>query len=794
MWTAIARLILKNRITFLSAIAVITVFMGFHAVKTEISYNVLNVIPEKDSTFTHNLRFKKIFKEDVNILVLAVQDTNFFQIDKYNDWLSIGDSISELEGVEGLASIAHLVNIEKNKAEKRFEIKALGGQHLKTQQELDSLKLLIESLPFYRDLLYNDSSKVYLMGITINEALLNSRDREEVIFKIEEISNNFGARQNLEIHHSGLPYTRTVIAQKIREELVMFIILALLVTAIILYLFFKSFRVVLFSVLIVSISVVWAFGSIVLFGYQISVISGMIPPLLIVIGIPNCIYFLNKYQQEYRSHGNKIMSMQRVIRKIGKAVFLTNLTTALGFATFITTNSDILIEFGVIASLNIMGVFIISLLLIPIIFTFLPPPKERHTNHLDNKFILKTVDTFIHIIVHHRRTALTTTAIVIAIGFFGIGMMHTTGYLVDDIAEDHKVAVDLHFIETHFDGVMPLEIMINTKKKKGVIKLSNLKKIEKLEKRLEENPVLSKTVSIVDALKFAKQAYYNGKEQYYKLPTNTERSFILAYLSEDQDRSGLLENFIDSTGQYARISTKVADIGTVKMRKLYPEIVKHAYEIFPQDKYEVSIVGTSIAYFKGTGYLIKNLFTSLILAIILIAIFMAAMFSSLRMVFVSLLPNLIPLILTAAIMGFFGIPIKPSTVLVFSIAFGISVDDTIHFLAKYRQELEHTNWNIGKSVILALKETGVSMMYTSIVLFFGFSIFIASTFGGTVALGILVSITLLVAMFANLVILPSLLLSLEKRITTKSFKEPLLNVFDEEEDIEMDDLIISNKK
>jgi uncharacterized protein len=791
MWIAIARLILRNRFLFLTIIVLITAFMGYKATNTAISYTILNVIPEKDSTFIHDQRFRRIFKEDVNILVLGVQDTSFFQKEKYNDWLKMGDSISELDGVEGLASVAHMVNIEKNKEEKRFEIRPLGGKPVQSQEELDSLKSVIHSLPFYEGFLFNDSAKVYVMGITINEALLNSRDREEVVFKIEELSNNFGKKHNIQIHHSGLPYTRTIIAQKIREELVMFIILALIVTAVILYLFFRSFRVVVFSMLIVSIAVVWAFGSIVLFGYQISVLSGMIPPLIIVIGIPNCIYFLNKYQQEYRSHGNKIMAMQRVIRKIGKAAFLTNLTTALGFATFIITNSEILIEFGVIASLNIMGVFLLSLTMIPIIFTFLPPPKARHTSHLDNKLINQSVDLFVHMIVHHRRSVFIGTSIVLLFAFYGIRLMHTTGYIVDDISKEHKVVKDLRFFEEHFDGVMPLEIMINTGKPKGVIKLSTLKKIEKLEKILAEHPELSKTISIVDAIKYAKQAYYNGKESYYNLPSNTEKSFILAYLSKDQDRSGLLRNFVDSTAQYARITTKIADIGTVRMRELYPQLLDEIYTVFPPEKYEASLVGASVAYFKGTGYLIKNLFTSLLLAIILIAIFMAAMFSSFRMVLASLIPNLIPLIITAAVMGYFGIPIKPSTVLVFSIAFGISVDDTIHFLAKYRQELTLTNWNIGKSVILALRETGVSMMYTSIVLFFGFSIFIASTFGGTVALGILVSMTLLVAMFANLVILPSLLLSLEKRITTKSFREPLLHVFDEEEDIEMDDLKIS---
>ena len=203
-----------------------------------------------------------------------------------------------------------------------------------------------------------------------------------------------------------------------------------------------------------------------------------------------------------------------------------------------------------------------------------------------------------------------------------------------------------------------------------------------------------------------------------------------------------------------------------------------------ESKYlQSSITGSGIVYTKGTNYLVKNLFISLMIAVCVISILMSFLFKSWRMVIVSMVPNLFPLIITSAIMGYVGIPIKPSTILVFSIAFGISIDDTIHFLAKYRQELISNHGNIRKSAIVAIKETGVSMIYTSIILFFGFSIFIASKFGGTQALGILVSVTLFIAMLANLVLLPSLLLTLEKMLTTKAFRESKLEFLDNEDDI-----------
>jgi len=182
------------------------------------------------------------------------------------------------------------------------------------------------------------------------------------------------------------------------------------------------------------------------------------------------------------------------------------------------------------------------------------------------------------------------------------------------------------------------------------------------------------------------------------------------------------------------------------------------------------------------------------MAVAVIAVVMAFIFRSFAMVLVSLIPNLFPLLMTAGIMGFFNIPLKPSTILVFSVAFGISIDDTIHFLAKYRQELKITNYNIGQSVLLAIRETGVSMFYTSIVLFFGFCVFTASSFGGIIALGILVSITLVIAMIGNLLILPTLLLSFERLIINKSFTEPYLTIYDESAVDEEDDEIESHGK
>jgi len=795
MWIKIARFILRNRIAILAILFLLTLFMGLQSRRIEMSYQYAPLLPKDDSTYIEYGSFVDVFGNEGNLVVIGIRNDNFFELSDFNAWQDFSDQLTTIEGVNSIFSVGQAYNLKKNTTEKVFEIEQIFPGHVKYQTELDSLKSVFQSLPFYESILYNKSTDAYLMAVTLDADILHSPARVKLIDDIREVGNAYFHKTKQEIHYSGLPYIRVTTAEMIKGELNMFIFLALGITAIIIFLFFRSFKVVMYSMLVVIVAVIWALGIQALFGYKITILTGMIPPLIIVIGIPNCVFLLNKYHQEYRKHSNKIKALQRVIRKIGNATFLTNLTTASGFATFIFTSSKILVEFGVIAAINIIVVFVMSILLIPIIFSFLDGPKERHVKHLDNQIISRIVNYLVKISLNHRTVIYWITGIMLFLGAIGISRIKTTGYMLDDIPHDDPLYIDLKFFEENFNGLMPLEIMIDTKKPKGVLQASSLKRMDKLQSELSKLDEISKPLSLTEVVKFARQAFYNGKEKYYGIPGNQERNFILSYVgkSETGGQSGIINTFVDSLKQRTRLSFRMKDVGTNRMGELDEKIRSTIDSVFPAKRYNTSLTGASVVFFKGTEYLVRNLFTSLLLAIILIASFMAWMFSSKRMVLVSLIPNLFPLIMTAALMGFFNIPIKPSTILVFSIAFGISVDDTIHYLAKYRQELSETNWSIRAAVVLALKETGVSMIYTSIILFFGFGIFGVSQFGGTVALGVLVAVTLLIALFSNLILLPALLLTLEKAITNQSFKEPLLHIYNEDEDIELEELTIEKK-
>ena len=788
-WNSIARVILRNRLVIIAIIIGITIFLASQWQNMRFSYTEANLLPDDhEINITYN-NFLDKFGEEGNLIVLAVNDSTLFTPEKFTAWNKLSEKLQTYPEIESVISLGNLKKLQKFNDPNRFEMVPL----LK-KEKWDSTKVagykdeIFNKLPFYDNLVYSTHTNTVQTALYIKEDIVNSKERKTfVIDDLEPLIKQFEKDNDINVYVSGMPYIRTLNSQNIIDEIGLFIGGALLVTSLIFFFFFRSFRATLISMITVLIGVMWAFGVIGLLHYEITVLTALIPPLIIVIGVPNCIFLINKYQQEIKNHGNQAKSLQRVITKVGNATLLTNLTTACGFATFILTDSKLLKEFGIVASINIIAIFILSLVIIPIIYSYMALPKDKHLKHLNKRWIGGFVNWVEKMVRDHRIAIYIGAISLLVASIIGIYTIKISGSLLEDMPQQADFFKDIEFFEEEFNGVMPLELLIDTKKPKGALKLSTLKKMERLEVAIEEVPELSSPLSLVRLAKYSKQAYYNGNPKYYQLPTSQEQNFIAPYLKgiSSEGKGNLLSSYVDSTGQYARMTTFMKDIGTEEMERIEAGLWPQINKIFPPDRFDVALTGKALIFQKGTTYLVKNLIISLSLAILLIALLMAWMFRSFRMILISLIPNLLPLIVTAGMMGFLGVPIKPSTILVFSIAFGISVDDTIHFLAKYRQELKANNWKIKRSVYAALRETTVSMFYTSIVLFFGFSVFMISSFGGTVALGGLVSATLLFAMLANLLLLPSLLLSLEKSIANKEIlKEPSMQIIvNEDEDL-----------
>lgn len=785
-WAKTARIILRNRILILIGIVAITVFMGFQWEKMRFSNTQANLLPDDHPVNLEYQSFLDRFGEEGNTIVLAISDSTLFTPSKFERWNKFSKQLDAFPEVDFVLSTDNLQKLTLTEVDdsKEFVLSPFITSKPETKAEVDSLvEHLIEDLPFYENLIYNKETRTIRTIMYMDQDIVNTAVRKDFI--LEDLSNlvmDFEQETGMDVRVSGMPYIRTKNSQNIIDEIGKFILAALGVTSLIFFFFFRSFRATFISMCIVIVGVMWAFGILGLLQYEITVLTALIPPLIIVIGIPNCIFLINKYQQEVKKHGNQALSLQRVISKIGNATLMTNVTTASGFATFIITDSKLLKEFGIVASINIIGIFILSLLIIPIVYSFMSLPKTKHLKHLNKRWIDRFVN-WMETMVREKRIAVYIISIgLLVASIIGIYQIDISGSPIEDMPKKSAFFKDIRFFEKEFKGIMPVEIVIDSKRPRGILKPATLKRMDRLGQVIEDTPELSKPISVVNLVKYSKQAFYSGIPKYYQLPTSQENTFITDVARKSSNNANLLKSFVDSTGQVARITTYMRDVKTDRMEEIEEELLESIAKIFPEERYEVHMTGKALLFLKGTKYLVKNLVLSLALAIGLIALFMAYLFRSFRMIVISLIPNLLPLVVTAGVMGFVGVPIKPSTILVFSIAFGISVDDTIHFLAKYRQELTVNNWKIKKSVYAALRETGVSMFYTSIVLFFGFSVFVISNFGGTVALGALVSATLLFAMLANLTLLPSLLLSLEKSIANKeTLKKPQIDILPKEE-------------
>jgi len=770
MWQSLGRFILKYRLTLLLILAALTCFMAYHASKVQLSYDFSRAIPVNNRKFKDYQEFRKKFGEDGNLLVIGIQTDKLFEEKTFNAYASLQRDLKKVKGVDDVIAVPTAINLVKQPETEKLKADTIFPDRILTQAEIDSGATTFLNLPFYQYLLYNPSTHAWLMGVRINKDLMVSKDRIGIVHTINNLADEFGKVNGLVVYKSGLPHIRTELSERIVKEMKLFILASIILSAVILLLFFRSFSSMWLSLTVVIFGVIWSFGTIELLGYKISVLNALIPPLIVVIGIPNCIYFLNKFHTAYNKTGDKKKSLVAMVDRMGIVTLFCNLAAAIGFAVFAFTQSQLLKEFGVVAGSNIIALFFISLIFIPSVLSFLPPPKSRHTRYLDSPGLNRLLTGLERWSLNNRKLIYGISMAIIAVSIAGVFRLKTIGYIVDDLPKSDKIYTDLHFFDANFKGVMPLEIVVDTKKKYGVTRnLKNLERIDSLSQFLVTIPDIAKPVSIVEGLKFAKQAFFEGDSNNYTLPTQNDLLGMSEYLNFRGDSGSgknsfakLISTFVDSTKQQARISVSMADVGSKRLPNILDSIQIRADQLFNAkncDSCKVLLTGTSVTFVEGNRYIIHGLKDSIMWAFLLIALCMLYLFRSARILICSLIPNIIPLLITAGIMGWAGIPLKPSTVLVFSVALGIAIDVTIRFLVNYKQELPRYNYDKKQTVIETIHSTGISIIYTSLVLIAGFIIFCFSGFDGTKALGWLTSLTLVTATFTNLVLLPSILIS-----------------------------------
>jgi len=770
MWNNLAKWVLRFRLPLLISITLVTALMGYFASQLQLSYDFSKTIPTNHPKYIEYQAFRKHFGDDGEMVVVGIKTDDFYRLSFFNAYSHLQKELKQIPGVETILSVPSAVILVKDTATSQFIIRPVFASSIDDQAVLDSGRKIFESLPFYKGLLYNPDTKAYLMAVNLNKALINSPARTLLIKKILDSLHGFEQSQHITFAVSGLPLVRTLMSNRIQREMRWTLVGSILLMVVILLIFFRSLSATLISLLVVGIGVIWSSGTTFLMGYKITLLTGLIPPLIVVIGIPNCIYFLNKYHTEYLKGVGKQQALVGMVSRMGIVTFMCNVAAAIGFAVFAFTQSPILKEFGVVAGINIMALFIVSLCILPTLLSYLPEPKERHTRYLENVPINRSLEIIQLWVFQYRKAIFAVTAVVVAVAIAGMFRLKSVAFIVDDLPKNDKLYTDLKFIEQNFHGVMPLEIVVDTKKKYGLSGMKALTvfaKMDSLSQTISSFPETSRPLSIVEALKFARQAFYDGDSSYYALPSGFDAAFISDYLTPKNGAvkgagggsfGRLMNSFIDSTKQRTRLSVQMADMGTEKLPVLLDTFQKRAAQLFDTAKYQVTFTGASVTNLVGSSFIINGLKDSIIWAFVLIALCMLYLFRSVRILICSLIPNIVPLIITAGIMGWAGVALKPSTVLIFSVALGIAIDVTIRFLVNYKQELPLHGNDVELTVKQTIRHTGISIIYTSLVLIAGFVVFCFSSFGGTKSLGWLTSLTLLVALFTNLILLPALLI------------------------------------
>ena len=766
-WLQLGKNIVKYKVAALTFLALSTLFMGYFAIQVKLSYEFTKAIPEDNPKFVIYQDFVKKFGVDGTTMVVGFQTDSFFTAGIFNQVADLQKDIKTIAGVTEVLSVPSAYTIVKDSAASKFLPHKIFNAPYTSDSALAADRAVLESLPFYKNLMYNPSSHAYIMAISFLPDSINSGARSAIIKNLQSKLDGFASKTKLAVHISGLPYIRTILADRIKKEMLWFLIGSLLLSAITLFLFFRSISATLLSLSVVVMGVIWSFGTMVLLGQKITLLTALIPPLIVVIGIPNCIYFLNKYHTSYKATNHKQEAIEQMVGRMGVVTLFCNITAAIGFFVFAFTKSPLLKEFGWVSGLNIMALFLISLLFIPPVLTYLPPPSTKHVKYLENKFLERVLLKIERWTFQHTKWVFAITSILVVVSIMGLMRIKKEAFIVDDLPKKDTLYTDLKWFEKEAGGVMPLEIVIDTKKKNGLVRsIKPLEAIDELHQYLEQQPELGKPLGLLEGIKFAKQAFYDGDSNAYTVPTGTEMAFMAPYLKTDSQKTStaigtsptqLLSKFIDSAKRESRVSVNMKDIGSAQLPFFLQRLDSATKAIFDTSKYKVEITGSSVTFLEGSNFIVRGLGESIFWAFLLIAICMIFLFRSFPILMCSLVPNIVPLLITAGLMGWVGISLKPSTVLVFSVALGIAIDVTIRFLVNYKQELPRLNNNVHATLIQTIKHTGISIIYTSLVLVAGFVIFCFSDFGGTKALGWLTSLTLVVSTFTNLILLPALI-------------------------------------
>lgn len=745
-----------------SVVILLTVFFAFQLPKTTLNYNFEEFFPAQDEETDFFFSHRALFESDNDFILIAVERENgiFDQefLKKVNAYAKALDTLPNVQFTRDITN------------EKETFIYSGGSTGQRPYIHLDSLNFLRDSLNIYKNKeLINTLVNAKGTAVSIflrHKDFLSKKKSEQLVADVKAVSNEFDFEN---VRFAGRSVGQLYYVNTMITEMTTYVGMSILLVIVFLIISFKSLWGLMVPQIVIVGSMIWIVGIMALIGKPINILLIVLPSIMFVVAMSDVIHLMSKYLELLRSGLSKLDAIKTSFKEIGMATFLTSLTTSIGFFSLLFVNVIPIQDFGLYTGIGVLIAFVITYSTLPFLFylTKIPEVGKR-----DDRNFWKPIMRKVFLITMRNRKIIPWIGIIVTVVFaYGASLIVVNNFIMDDVSEESTVKQDFDYFDSKFGGVRPFELAITLKDStESMWSIERLKEIEKVEKYLINEYKVNVNTSLVQYLSILNRASYAGNTDYFEVTDSKTDLRRYKRMLKIADQGKFIRSVLDSTENTTRINGGVPDWGNIKAteenEKFYAFLKKENLE----EHLKIHVTGTAHLLDRNMSYMSSSLVEGLAFAIIVVSILMALLYRSFRMLIISIIPNVIPLIVIAGIMGYFGINLKITTAIIFTISFGIAIDDTIHFLSNFKLELKK-----GKSKIYALKSTylgtGKAIVLTSAILVGGFSMLLMSSFMGTYYMGLMICITLVVAVLSDLFILPLLLLYFYPDPNKKSIKE-----------------------
>lgn len=727
-----------------------TVFMAIQIPELKFDYDIENFFPIGSGETEYFDEHREIFGSDNDFILIALKPSKgIFNSSFLKGLEALTDTLENHSLIEKAYSLSNVYDYKFIPGFRRLRKIPFIHPDDPTKMEQDSLKIMQSPvLPGY--LIAPDGSSVLIY--LANKAFANAEDCQNLNKDINEIL----AKVELGAYYlSGKCIGQSTFANTIQKEIGIFIIASVLVIMLVLFIMFRSLPALILPLVVVGLAVLWIIGSMVLLDRPLSLVSNIIPSMLLVIGVSDVIHLLSHYISLKKSGWESPKALKEAIRKVGIATLLTSITTILGFLSLLSTRFFLLHELGLFASLGVFLALFMTYAIIPALIQFFPQIRFSNTSVKQrlHDFLLRL---FRFTQQHAKRILIASLALLLLSGFL-TSYLQVNIFLLTDLRKDHPLVQDFSFISESYGGSRPQEISIQLRdSSEEIFSAGVLTELEKVESYLENEYKLKNINSPLSFIKSANQVFNSGRSSAYQIPDSNTLRLLLSQDLEEEFKANSDRILFSSDFKQGRIMGFLPDLGSRKVYQMNADFYRFLEEELPNRRCEYRFTGTSHLLELNTEFLAMDILSGLALAVLGISLFMGLVLRSGKVVLIALLPNILPLLCLAAIMAIFGISIKISTAIIFLIALGISVDDSIHFLSHYR--LERKENGVVESVKNTYIHTGRAIILTSAILSLGFLVLCLSNFLGTFYIGALVALSMILALIADLLLLPALIL------------------------------------